>query len=230
MKTSAFVLVTVIAFSNIAYSQFYPIGLYNKSLGEKFYVKAGIDLSSVSNIKLQTKMIGWNDIWGSIAYDYSSKVQFEFLYRYIGHRIYEITQIDDRNYPYYYNYDKFDDYFSHNFNLKANYFLNKDKTVNPFYLTGSLVFALQRVTNNELSNWGKQYTLNEKGYFYSNFHVISFYDRVMIGPELGAGMFLAFGHINFQAECSFSMKVAPFVNRGFKEYTFNISLAPVYKF
>jgi len=136
MKTSALFLITVLVFSNITYSQVSPNGLYNKSFSGKFYVKAGIDLSSVSNDKPGTNKIDWNDFWGSVAYDYSNNVQFEFLYRYIGHRDYEITQIDNRNYPYYYNYDKFDDYFSHNFNLKANYFLRKDKTVNPFYLTG----------------------------------------------------------------------------------------------
>ena len=230
MKTLALFLITVFAFSNIAYSQGSPTGLYKKSPGEKFYVKAGIDLSSVSNGKLQVNKIEWNDFWGSVAYDYSSNVQLEFLYRYIGHRFYDIAQVDIRNYPFYYNYDKFDDYFSHNFNLKANYFLRKDKTVNPFYLTGSLVFALQRVTNNEITNEGRLSSPNVKGYYSSNYHVISFYDRVMIGPELGAGMFLAFGHVNFQVECSFSAKVAPFVNRGFKEYSFNISLAPVYNF
>jgi hypothetical protein len=230
MKTSSLLFITVFVFSNLTYSQKEFSGFYDRSRLDRYYLKAGIDFSSVSNEKLQTNKITWSDIWGSVAYDYSSNVQLEFLYRYIGHRFYDIAQVDIRNYPYYYNYDKFDDYFSHNFNLKANYFFRKDKTVNPFYLTGSLVFALQRVTNNEITNEGKLTTQNEKGYFSSNIHVISFYDRVMIGPELGAGMFLAFGHVNFQVECSFSAKVAPFVNRGFKEYAFNISLAPVYNF
>jgi len=57
MKTSALFLITVFAFSNIAYSQGNPTGLYGKSLAEKFYVKAGIDLSSVSNGKLQVNKI-----------------------------------------------------------------------------------------------------------------------------------------------------------------------------
>jgi hypothetical protein len=230
MKNPWFFIVAFITIVSSSLAQMDVSGNNNRSFLKGMYIKGGIDISSFSNTKLQLHSLSNTDFWGSLAYDFRKQLQLEFMYKYLGELSSNYVNIAYQNMLGSYYYSKGDSYYSHNFYFKANYFIEKDRNVNPIYLTGSIIFAIQRVTNSE-SSMSNTFDTTHHWYTSNNyFSVLSSYNRVLFGSAIGVGLYFDFGRVGFQSEFSFSARVAPFVNRGFKEYTFDLSLAPVFKF
>jgi len=230
MKTSALFLITVLTFSNIAYSQNdsaqKPVQIGQKS----FYLKAGFEGFAYPADRLHT--FGNLDIWGSAAYDVNKRVQLELLYRYVGGLIhdYQFINYTGGNLRNYY-FENFDEYHSHDVCLKTNFFLSENKQRNPFYLTGSFIYSVQGGVNKD-SLWKSiidtsgtveyivHYTKNN-----NSFNIIK------LGFSLGLGLYLDISRrFGFQNEISFSARFAPFTDKGYKEFILGMSFAPVFKF
>jgi hypothetical protein len=108
--------------------------------------------------------------------------------------------------------------------------LDEKKDENPIYITGSFVLDLEKVYSIQYSYSNTFDTTRHIYYTNYQYNNRSTYYRILLGPAIGFGIYFDFGRVNFQTEFSFSAKFAPFVNRGFKEYSFDLSLAPVLKF
>lgn len=227
MKNSIFIL--MIVFTGIAGSnaQVSEMKKSDRNILDRFYVKAGAEFYSYSTEGVKVKGAS-NEIQlvGSIIYDYSDKLQVEFVYKY---------DFENSNFIQGYYYASETEYISYFYsqsnkssivNLKANYFLNKDKTENPVYLTAAAVFDIQH----KLSTEGRRIGIIGSSSNSSYENLGSSYNRLLVGPQIGAGIFLAFGKVNVQSEVNFGMKIAPFVDRGYKEFVFSVGLSPVYKF
>lgn len=225
MKTSALFLITVLAFSNISYSQNDSVHKPVSGKHGNLYLKCGIDLFMYSTEKIEISPAGHLDFWGSAAYDVNKRVQVELLYRYIGDLIHDYLYINYRDAnPEYYYFENFDEYHSHDFCMKTNFFLNENKKQNPFYLTGSFIYSLQAITNKD-SLW-KSYDDTAIHYTKNNYS----YNRVMLGFSLGVGLYLDMGRFGFQNEIFFAARFAPFTDKGYKEFFLGMSFAPVFKF
>jgi hypothetical protein len=225
MKTSALFLITVFAFSNIAYSQNDSSGKDIGLSSGDIFIKAGIDLHTFSAVSLNLFPPNFYNFWGSIAYEFDKKYQLELLYKYIGglKEDYKYINYQGEN-PRYYHFENFDDYHSNDFYLKANIFIGKDKKVNLYYLTGSFIYSLQGIVNKD-SLW-KSYDDTAVHYTKYNYS----YSRILFGFNFGAGFYFNMGHFGFQNELSFSAKFAPFTDKGYREFILGLSIAPVYKF
>ena len=113
--------------------------------------------------------------------------------------------------------------------FKANYFFSKKKESNPFYLTGGIAASIQRV-HEELINYYYAPDTGSQINRYLNMTELMTYNRFLIGPEFGVGMFLAFGRVSFQSELIYSARFSPFIDRSYRELSFNLFNGLVYKF
>lgn len=223
MKNSIFILSIILLGSEIIYGQ----QVTNKNVLDKMYFKAGAEFYSLKGEDGGSRGdVGDISLIGSVIYDYEENVQLEFVYKYGFERSY---QGDSRSYvsgEESINEGTSEALTDYDIDLKLNYFLNRDKTLNPIYLMGKLGFDVQ---NRKLYKFESHYGHNVA---YSSFGktVVSYYNRLLAGPGLGAGIFLAFGKINFQAETGAEFRIAPFVDSGYKEFGLNVSAALVYKF
>lgn len=223
MKSSIFILGFVLCVSGTTYGQ----SISGENMLDRFYFKAGAEFSSLSR-SVSGSRGDANDInlVGSVIYDYFDNAQLEFVYKYGFDRGYLISEDSYRNGNAIIFKSENEDLTDYNVDLKLNYFLNHDKTINPVYVAGLLELDIQN----------RSHTYNEShddtGRYIQTFYNFkkSSYNRVLFGPGVGAGIFLAFGKINFQAEAATIMRVAPFVDRGYRELLVNVSAALVYKF
>ena len=223
MKNSIFILSTVLLFSEVTFNQ----EVTSQILFDKLYFKAGAEFYSMSrgnsNVKGDVNNI---NLAGSIIYDYLDNVQMEFVYKYGFERTYPIYDDSYKSGGEIINIGKSEGLTDYNIDFKLNYFLNKDETVNPIYLTGILEFDIQ---NRSVHNIEMRFDTNGYNQKYYNFDISS-YNRLLAGPGLGAGIFLAFGKVDFQAEVSSVLRVAPFVDSGYRELLLNVFAGLVYKF
>jgi hypothetical protein len=224
MKSSIFILGLVLLTTGITFSQ----QATNKGVLDRLYFKAGAEFYSVNRYDFEfSGDVNYINLVGSIIYDYNDKIQTEFVYKYGFEHEYSLYYSNgyrsEGEYVYLGKYENLTDY---NIDLKLNWFLNRDKTINPIYLTGILEFDIQNryLSNTESHVDTASYT---QKYYYSE---KSSYNRVLAGPGIGAGIFLAFGRIDFQAEVNSVFRVAPFVDRGYKELLLNVVSGLVYKF
>jgi hypothetical protein len=223
MKNSIFILGIVLLGSGIIYGQ--PVT--NKNVLDKLYFKAGAEFYSLKRDDGGFKGdAGDISLIGSVIYDYEENVQLEFVYKYGFERSYQGNSRTYVSGEESINEGTSETLTDYDIDLKLNYFLNKDKTLNPIYLTGKLGFDVQ---NRKLYRYENHIGLNSTFSSFGN-TVVSSYNRLLAGPGLGAGIFLAFGKINFQAESSADFRIAPFVDTGYKELGLNVSAALVYKF
>lgn len=223
MKNSIFILIIVFLASGLIFGQ----TIKNDNVLDKLYFKAGAEFYSLK--KGSSNIIGdVNDISlvGSIIYDYLENVQLEFVYKYGFDRNYPIDNIGYTESGELISKGISESLTDYNIDFKLNYFFNKDKTINPIYLTGIIEFDIQNKS-----------VINEESRFDTSRHVqkyykvdISSYNRLLTGPGIGAGIYLAFGKINFQSEVSTVYRFAPFVDRGYKELLVNIFTGLAYKF
>ncbi len=223
MKNSIFILSIILLGSGIIYGQ--PVT--NKNVLDKLYFKAGAEFYSMKGDNGGSRGdVGDISLIGSVIYDYEENVQLEFVYKYGFERSYQgdsRTYISGEESIYEGTSETLTDY---DIDLKLSYFLNRDKTLNPIYLTGKLGFDVQ---NRKIHKYESHRGINST---FSNYGstIVSSYNRLLAGPGLGAGIFLAFGKINFQAETGAEFRIAPFVDAGYKEFGLNVSSALVYKF
>ena len=223
MKNSIFILGLVLLTTGITFSQ----QATGKGVLDRLYFKAGAEFYSLKrdNFRYSGDV---NNICliGSIIYDYNDRVQTEFVYKYGFERDYginEIRYIKEGELISQGEYEYLSDY---NIDLKMNWFLSSDKTMNPIYLTGILEFDVQNRNN---SYYNDRRDTSEYNTNYSLWKTSS-YNRVLVGPGLGVGFFLAFGRIDFQAEVNSVFRIAPFVDKGYRELLLNVTSGLVYKF
>ena len=223
MKSSIFILGLVLLTTGITFSQ----QERNKGVLDRLYFKAGTEFYSMKrdNYHYSGEVNNINLV-GSVIYDYNDKIQTEFVYKYGFERDYSIYSYGYRTNGGFVSKGKNENLTDYNVDLKLNWFLNRDKTINPVYLTGLLEFDIQNryvFSGESLSDTGRytpQYYENER----------TSYNRLLVGPGIGAGIFLAFGRVDFQAEVNTVFRVAPFVDRGYKELLLNVVSGLVYKF
>lgn len=223
MKSSIFILGLVLLTTGITFSQ----QSTDRGVLDRLYFKAGVEFYSLkrnnSNIKGDVNNI---NLIGSIIYECNDKIQTEFVYKYGFDRGYPDYSEGFVNGGEFISKGKYEDLTDYIVDMKLNYFLNKDLTVNPIYLTGILEFDVQ---NRNVSTGESHHDTSgfRQTYYYDD---ISSYNRVIVGPGLGVGFFLAFGRIDFQAEVNSVYRIAPFVDRGYKELLLNVTSGLVYKF
>ncbi len=223
MKNSIFILTLVLCI----YGETSGQNTGDKNILDRFYFKAGGEFSTLIRKDSDFKGDANNvNLIGSVIYDYLDDIQLEFVYKYCFDRTYgrnENIYKSGGKVFHQGNSESLTDYCA---DFKLNYFLNKDKTISPVYLTGILEFDVQNKYDYsynrqaDTSGYIPDYSLSES----------SSYNRLLVGPGLGAGIFLAFGKIDFQAEANSVFRVAPFTDRGYNELLFNITAALVYKF
>lgn len=200
---------------------------------DKFYIKAGYEFAGFSNSNSEYSG-GAGSIIGSIVYNYNEYLQFELMYKSGNGYNYQTKSIYENNYNYQnwtgtsYHESEVEILYPSSVYLKTNYFFNKDRRTNPLYLTGSFIFDLQkRKVLNEVNRnimLGQNYIINS----YERRYVTDYY-RFLAGVSGGGGLYLDLGRINFQAELAWSAKIAPFVDRSYKEFEFNFGLMTVIK-
>ncbi len=223
MKNSIFILGFVLLITGVTFSQ----QVTNKNVLDRFYFKAGAEFNSLSRSVSGSKGDADNiNLVGSVIYDYYDNAQVEFVYKYGFERGYLLSENSYRSGSEVVFKNENENLTDYNVDIKLNYFMNRDKTLNPVYVTGILEFDIQNRnhTYSESHNDTGRYSQS----FY-NFAETS-YNRVLFGPGAGAGIFLAFGKVNFQAEAATVLRVAPFVDRGYRELLVNVAASLVYKF
>ena len=220
MKSSIFILGFVLCVSGLSFSQ-------SRNVLDRFYFKAGAEFSSLSRSVPGSKGDANNiNIVGSVIYDYYDNAQIEFVYKYGFERGYLLSEDSRRIGNEVVFKSESENLADYNVDIKLNYFMNSDKTLNPVYITGLLDIDIQNrkhaynESHNDTANYGQTFYKFDE----------SSYNRVLFGPGVGAGIFLEFGKVNFQADAATVLRVAPFVDRGYRELLVNISAALVYKF
>ena len=223
MKNSIFILGLVLLTTGITFSQ----QATGKGVLDRLYFKAGAEFYSMrrdnSNIKGDVNNI---NLVGSVIYDLSDRVQTEFVYKYGFVRGYPIFNDDHIINGEIIRKSEYEDLTDYNIDLKLNWFLNRNKTNNPIYITGILEFDIQ---NRSLLRNESHYDTSEFRQKFYEFNKTS-YNRLLIGPGIGAGIFLDAGKIDFQAEANCIYRIAPFVDKGYNELVFNVVTGLVYKF
>jgi hypothetical protein len=224
MKNSIFILGLVLLTTGITFSQ----QVTKKGVLDRLYFKAGAEFYSMKRDNYQySGEVNNINLVGSVIYDYSDKIQTEFVYKYGFERgPFTIYSNDYRFRGEYISQDRYESLTDNCIDLKLNWFLNRDKTINPIYLTGILEFDIQNRLESSFES------ANDTGsvtplYNYSN--RLS-YNRVLVGPGLGAGIFLAFGKIDFQAEVNSVFRVVTFIDNEYNELLLNVTSGLVYKF
>jgi hypothetical protein len=224
MKNSIFILGFVLLITGITFSQQES----KKNILERVYFKAGAEFYSLKRENpVEKGDVNNINLIGSVMYDYSDKVQLEFAYKYGFARTYSIYSNFFESGGEFIGKSKSESLADYNVDLKLNWFLNGDKTIDPLYLTGILEFDIQNKSLAEEENRSDTGWYSRQKYYNYN---ESSYNRLLIGPGLGAGIFFAFGKIDFQAEINSVFRVAPFVDRGYRELLLNITTGLVYKF
>jgi len=225
MKPSKVIIVIIIAAAvNIVLSQ----DSKDKNFINRFYLKAGYELLSFNNVTVFKSgrnayvSEGLKGFTGSIGYEYSKKLSFEIQYK----------SMDDVSYGYdkeaYMVYSSGEIYYlygeggmtSNYINLRANYFVNEDRRENPIYFIGSLNLGFQQVRNSEV----KEYPDRTET-------IANNYNRFIIGPEAGIGIYFDLGIISFHTEMTFSSRTS-LLNRD-KKYTENsltLNFSPILNF
>lgn len=222
MKYSIFILGAVFLWSGQMFSQ-----VKSENVFDRLYFKAGAEFYSLkkgsSNIKGDVNDIS---LVGSVIYDYHDNMQVEFVYKYGFERGYSVYTVGFFTGGENVSIGESESMTDYAVDFKLNYFLNRDKTLNPIYLIGLVEFDLQ---NRSVRSFESRF---DTGSYYQKYYRsdLSTYNRLLVGPGLGAGMFLAFGKINFQAEVNSVFRIAPFVDRGYKELLLNIFSGLAYKF
>jgi hypothetical protein len=223
MKSSIFILNIVLLITGVTFSQQES----KKNILDRIYFKAGAEFSAMKrdNYKYSGEVNNISLV-GSVIYDYNDRIQTEFVYKYGFERDYSIYSNGFRSGGEFISQWKNEDLTDYNVDLKLNWFLSGDKTMNPIYLTGIVEFDIQ---NRYVF---KSESVSDTGRYTQRYYITdrNSYNRVLVGPGLGAGFFLAFGRIDFQAEVNSVFRVAPFVDRGYKELLLNIVSGLVYKF
>ncbi len=214
MKPSNLIIV-IIAF--ILTEMNYPQSVNDKNILNNLYLKAGYEFAELSNssfFKSGRSVYGKGGVicvTASIGYDYTRRLQFEIQYKHMGGLGYgydrERLGLD---YPQGASYYKSGyGHTSTNFiNLRSNYFVNENRRENPIYYIWSFNFGIQKVYNSELFEYAD-----------STVTVINKYNRLVVGPEAGFGIYFDLGIINFLTEFTFSTRFSPLRND--KKYTEN---------
>jgi hypothetical protein len=195
----------------------------------RFYVQAGYSFLSVKSFDNLNNFNQKFGFMGSVSYQLIPKVRLDLKYVYSGEMYdYHVMIFRNNPPPNVYKHSVYDGFISHRISLKADYFLSSKQSGILPYLSGGISSAIERVkTYDELNYIGMSDTT-----FY-NFNSRSVYGehtRVLIGPELGAGLFIALGKFNFQQELTFSTMFSFIKDRNYRERSFNLHTGIVYKF
>jgi hypothetical protein len=202
-----------------------------KPLLKKLSVKGNIEFSNFSNTSFSGMSKGYKS-WllnygGSISYEHSQKLSLEVEYKYVPQQFYSdritntVTQFGETDI-----YHLSSGMSSHVFNLKANYFLSKDRGVNPIYFIGGVSFVSQPVENTQ--SYRNAYPQGWS--YYREILVESRYMRYLIGPMAGVGIYFDAGFISFATEFSFTGRVALGRDKNLTETAFNINFSPILRF
>lgn len=197
---------------------------------KKMYLGVGFEFSSLNNSDEFSKLTGNGGIMVSIAYNVKPRIQLDV--KYVYNNFITFNYLSESRYSQYDSYwhEIFDDFKSHYVSLKLNYYLSQNLDENPLYVTGGISVAVQPVYLNDFVNYNHYDSLS---HYYVNVHSfdnVGHHIRILVGPEAGVGMFLAFGRVNFQSEFTFSARFSPFVDRSYRELSFNLINGLVYKF
>jgi hypothetical protein len=227
MKNSIFILVISVLSSTISDAQVREFDSDSKSILDRLYFKAGAELFSYSsdNFRSRGGVNGMNLI-GSFMYDYLDKIQLEFVYRYNVGRDNKNESLRYGTVREYTDVSKHEELTGNGFDLKVNYFMNRDRTENPVYFVGALGIDIQNRQVYENFQYVNMFVDTMSGYSMAT----ASYNRLLLGPSLGVGIFLDFGKVNVQSEVNAGFRIAPFVDRGYKEFILSIGLSPIYKF
>jgi len=224
MKPSQVIIVTLaVIMVNLSYSQ----NNTGKNFLGKLYFKAGIEFANYSNstifaLSSAFQRGGVEMITASAAYEFKRILLFELKYKYLDDFSYNA---EESQYPFYQNGEQF--YYSaggslssHYIDLRANYFVNTNRRENPVYFIGALSFGYQNVQNSDFYD-----------YTYYTKTVTRKFNRFVIGPEAGFGIFFDLGIFNFQTEFTFCSRISPLSNdRKYTENSVNLNVSPVINF
>jgi hypothetical protein len=225
MKTFKCCIVLLFIAVSAVYSQ-----QHEKPLVKRFSLKGNIELSNyalIASSDLTHRQ--WVVNYGSsLRYDHNNKVTFEAEYKYISEANYydsfgNSRMMNNQGDKYYYSVDNF--LRSHVVNLKANYFVNNDRWEDPVYFIGGLSLALQPVRKFQNYRF-----IDENGLVESEVTVRSDYNKFLVGPMAGVGLYFDTGFISFTSEFTFGTRVAIGNDSKLTETSFNLSFSPILKF
>ena len=218
MKPSNLIIVAIaVILPEMNYSQMHK----DTSIIDRLYIKAGYEIANYSNATSFTYSYASPKgqaqyFTAAIAYDFNRILQFEISYKHMYSISYNDGIENFKPWGRFY-YDASGSLESFLLNLRANYFVNVNRRVNPIYFTGSLYLGYQKVLSSEV------YTYDTYSETVNKTH-----NRFITGPEAGFGIYWDLGIINFQTEFSFSVRYAPL--RGEKRFTensVNFNISPV---
>jgi len=198
----------------------------NTGFLKKLSFRAGYVISSINNYNSYSRLTDICNLLLSVSYDYNKQLQFDISYRYLANLSSLISNNAVDEFYYTSHYKTFNSYM---FSLKANYFLSKNRDSNPVYFTGGITGSIQPVHEWLSGYYNKVDTM---GGFTSYIHDqrIGSYNRLLLGPEVGGGIYLNFGKVSFQSELTYSARFSLFRDRGYRELSFSLFNGLVYKF
>ncbi len=193
----------------------------------KIYLRIGFTTLSFNNENSYSRFGNTFNFMTSVSYDYSKNFQIDLMYMHYSDLSRYLDYKESNDGIRSYGYTKYQAFGSNLLSLKVNYFISKQKELNPFYVTGGIAAAIQPV-HNVISYFDIIHDPSNYVYNYSASETENY--RILLGPELGIGMFLAFGRVNFQSEFTYSARFSPFIDRNYRELSFSLFNGLVYKF
>jgi len=154
-----------------------------------------------------------------IGYEYGNRLYFELNYEYMGDLGYSNAEIREWSYEKQYYTYVYNSFKSHDFTLRGIYFVNEDRRIDPIYFISGLSFSVQPVNNRFVDEYEDRTET-----------VLQSYNRYVVGPVAGVGIFWDIWPISFQTEISFGARVEFFRGSKFSETLLNFNFSPVFRF
>lgn len=189
---------------------------------------SGISLSPFKGMSREGKSWVFN-YGGSVNYEISNRFSLEAEYKYVPGFNYTqepmmLGKMNGTAFERYTN-NSYSDFSSHLINLKANYFISEERRIHPIYFIGGISIALQPVTNTVNDVY-----VSELGSIDRSVETTAKYNRYLVGPMAGIGVFYDLGFISFATELSFAARVSVVNDKKLTETAFNLNFSPILKF
>jgi hypothetical protein len=227
MKTRSVILVCLFIFLSSLTSTAQDSA--KSSVFSNMYLRVGFEMTAFNNVSGYSKLTENVLFFGSVSYDYNEHIQLDIMYRHMNDLVRTLDWYFAGTVLGSHGYDHFQAFSSNLISAKVNYFISSKRELNPFYATGGISIAIQPVHDRLVDFYPSQ---GPHGSTIQNIDVIDIrsYTRMMLGPEFGVGMFLAFGRVNFQSEITYSARFSTFTDTNYRELSFSLFNGLVYKF